>query len=463
MTSDTIAAISTPPGNGGIGVIRISGPDSLDITSKLFGRTKKGIEDCKTLQSHKVYHGYIFDSETDQIIDEVLVIPMLAPSSYTTEDIVEIQAHSGNIVMRSILDKILSHGARLADPGEFTKRAFLNNRIDLTQAEAVADIINAKSVKSLKVATSQINGTLKNNIDKLKNELLELLTLLEASIDFPDDTDNPFSEEQGIIVIQQVLAECQRYIQLYDDACFIRDGIKLAICGAPNVGKSSLMNRLLEEEKSIVTSIPGTTRDPIQESLNINGIPFTVSDTAGIHSTNDLVEIIGMKKAKEHISDADLVLYMKELGQKVSEKELNQVIPEGKKVLFVVNKIDLTEDKKPPELPDLPEFYKNIPKIGISALNNQGIDELRKMVINISIKDLDTSLSGVIPNIRHKETLKEAVFNLKSAENGILKGLNEETLAFDIKNSITALGKITGETAEIDILDNIFSNFCIGK
>ena len=463
MTNDTIAAISTPPGNGGIGVIRISGPNSLDIISKLFGRTKKGSEDCKNFQSHKVYHGYIFDSDTAEIIDEVLVIPMLAPSSYTTEDVVEIQAHSGNIVMRSILDLVVSHGARLAEPGEFTKRAFLNKRIDLTQAEAVADIINAKSIKSLRVAASQSSGTLQKSIKGLKAELLDLLTLLEAAIDFPDDIDNPFSNKQGLSVVEKVLADCQRYIRLYDDACFIRDGIKLAICGAPNVGKSSLMNRLLEEEKAIVTSIPGTTRDPIQESLNISGIPFTVSDTAGIHSTNDLVEIIGMKKAKEHISDADLILYMKELGQNVSEKELNQVIPKDKKVLFVINKIDLVKDKKLPKLPDMPKPYQDIPKIGISALENQGIDELRKMVINISIKDLDVSLSGVIPNIRHKETLKEAVFNLKSAEKGMHKGQSEEALAFDIKNSIVALGKITGETAEIDILENIFSNFCIGK
>lgn len=463
MTSDTIAAISTPPGNGGIGVIRISGPESLDITSKLFGRTKKGVENCKSLQSHRVYHGYIFDTSEDQILDEVLVIPMLAPSSYTTEDVVEIQAHSGNIVMRSILDKVVSLGARLAEPGEFTKRAFLNNRIDLTQAEAVADIINAKSVKSLKVASSQSNGTLKKNIEQLKTDLLDLLTLLETAIDFSDDIDNPFDSKKGIIIVQNVLDECKRYIQLYDDACFIRDGIKLTICGAPNVGKSSLMNRLLEQEKSIVTPIPGTTRDPIQESLNINGVPFIVSDTAGIHSTNDLVEIIGIKKAKEHIADADLILYMKELGQEVSEKELDHVIPNDKKVLFVINKIDLLKNKESLKMPDMPEPYQDIPKIEISALNNLGIDDLRKMVINISIKDLDVSLSGVIPNIRHKETLKEAVSNLKSAEKGMIKGNSEETLAFDIKNSITALGKITGETAEIDILDNIFSNFCLGK
>ncbi|MCP3899533.1 MAG: GTP-binding protein, partial [Desulfobacteraceae bacterium] len=264
-------------------------------------------------------------------------------------------------------------------------------------------------------------------------------------------------------VVKKVLLECQRYIKLYDDACFIREGIKIAICGAPNVGKSSLMNRLLEEEKSIVTSIPGTTRDPIQESLNINGISFTISDTAGIHSTNDLVEIIGMKKAKEHIADADLILYMKEVDQTVSEKELIQVIPKDKKILFVVNKIDLAKDKDLLILPDMPEPFQNIPKIGISAKENLGIDELRKMVISMSINNLDVSSSSIIPNIRHRETLKEVVFNLKSAQKGMLNGQAEETIAFDIRNSIDALGKITGETAEIDILDHIFSNFCIGK
>ncbi len=473
MINDTIAAISTPPGNGGIGVIRISGHNSLNIITKLFGRTKKGVEGDLSFQSHKVYHGYIFDPVTKQILDEVLVIPMLAPSSYTTEDVIEIQAHSGSIVMRSILDQIISHGARLAEPGEFTKRAFLNKRIDLTQAEAVADIINAKSVKSLKIATSQSSGILKQNIQGLKAELLDLLTLLEVAIDFPDDSDNPFSSKHGIKIVDKVLFECLRYIQLYDDACFIREGIKLAICGAPNVGKSSLMNRLLEEERSIVTAIPGTTRDPIQESLNINGIPFTISDTAGIHSTNDLVEIIGIEKAKEHIFDADLILYMKEAGQEISSRELNQIIPmmseiseiqtlpEDIKILFVINKIDLADDDA--KLPDIPEPFQNAPKIGISALNNQKIDELRKMIINISIKDLDVSESSVIPNIRHKENLKEALFNLESAKKAMLNKQSEETLAFDIKNSIDALGKITGETAEIDILDNIFSNFCIGK
>ncbi|MCK5541390.1 MAG: tRNA uridine-5-carboxymethylaminomethyl(34) synthesis GTPase MnmE [Desulfobacterales bacterium] len=463
MTNDTIAAISTPPGNGGIGVIRISGRNSLDIISKLFGRTKTGVEDCISLQSHKVYHGYIFDSVTKQIIDEVLVIPMLAPSSYTTEDVIEIQAHSGSIVMRSILDQVLSKGARLAEPGEFTKRAFLNKRIDLTQAEAVIDIINAKSVKSLKAAASQSNGVLRKNIERLKAELVNLLSLLEAAIDFPDDTDNPFSNKQGILVVKKVLSDCKRYIQLYDDACFIREGIKLAICGAPNVGKSSLMNCLLEEEKSIITSIPGTTRDPIQENLNINGISFTISDTAGIHSTNDLVEIIGMEKAKEHILNADLLLYMKEVGQSISKKELNQVIPKDKKVLFVVNKIDLVKDKDVLILPEMPEPFQNIPKIGISALENLGIDDLKNMVINMTITDLDVNTNSIIPNIRHKETLKEAVFNLESAEKSMLNEHNEETLAFDIRNSLNALGKITGETTEIDILDHIFSNFCIGK
>ncbi len=463
MIKDTIAAISTPPGNGGIGVIRISGPASLDIISKLFGRTKAGIEKSFTFESHRVYHGYIFDPDMELPMDEVLVIPMLAPSSYTTEDIVEIQAHSGNIVMRSILDQVISKGARLAEPGEFTKRAFLNNRIDLTQAEAVADIINAKSSKSLKAAAAQNSGIMKKSIKELKSELLELLTGLEAAIDFPDDTDITFSPGQGLRIVKKIALECKRYIKLYDDTCFIREGIKLAICGAPNVGKSSLMNRLLEEEKSIVTPIPGTTRDPIQESLNINGVSFTISDTAGIHSTNDLVEIIGMEKAREHIADADLILYMKEANQKIREKELDHVIPKDKKVIFVINKIDLVERKDNFSLPDLPGPFQNIPSIGISALKMTKIDELRKMIINIAVKDLDVNSGSIVPNLRHRETLKDALFNLESAEKAMLNKDPEETIAFDIKNSINALGRITGETAEIDILDNIFNNFCIGK
>ena len=460
MTTDTIAAISTPPGSGGIGIIRLSGPQCLEILSRLFGKTRQGVEDCTVLKSHAVCHGYVFDSEEDVVIDEVLVIPMQAPRSYTAEDVVEIQAHSGNVVMNTILEKVLAKGARLAEPGEFTKRAFLNGRIDLTQAEAVADIINARSVKSLKVAASQNTGVLRERIVQMRADLTQLYALYEASIDFPDDAADTVDADHAHSVVERVLADCRGFIQRYNDACFMREGISMVICGAPNVGKSSLMNRLIANDRSIVTSVPGTTRDPVLESFNLNGIPLVVADTAGIHSTNDLVEIIGIEKAKEHITDADIVLFMQEPGACIPEKELDKVIPSGVKTVFVINKTDLSAGR---ELPEMPEKYREYPKIGISALNNEGIDELKEMIVDLAMSDLDVDSGSVVPNLRHKLALQEAAETLESVKNGIREGREEETLALDIKESIEALGKITGETAGIDVLEHIFSNFCIGK
>mgnify|MGYP006276009007 FL=1 len=460
MTTDTIAAISTPPGSGGIGVIRISGPQCLEILSLVFGRTRAGVEDCTVLKSHTVCHGYVFDDKEDAVIDEVLVIPMKAPSSYTAEDVVEIQSHSGNVVMNTILEQVLVKGARPAEPGEFTKRAFLNGRIDLTQAEAVADIINARSVKSLKVAASQNTGVLRENIVQMRSDLMELHALYEASIDFPDDAVDTVDTEWVLPILDRVLEDCRAFIRRYNDACFIREGVNVVICGAPNVGKSSLMNRLIENDRSIVTSVPGTTRDPIRESFNLNGIPLVVADTAGIHPTNDLVEIIGIEKAKEHITGADIILFMQEPGACIPEKELDKVIPDGVKTVFVINKTDLDTGA---ELPEMPEKYQKYPKIGVSALNNEGIDELREMIVDLAMSDLDIDAGTVVPNLRHKLALQEAAQSLEAAENGIREGREEETLSLDIKAGIEALGKITGETAGIDVLDHIFSNFCIGK
>ncbi len=461
--NDTIAAIATPYGSGGIGVIRISGPNAFDIAATLFSRKKIRAEGHENLESHRVYHGFILEKQSEDVIDEVLLIPMKAPSSYTAEDVVEIQAHSGTIVLRTILDQILSNGARLSEPGEFTKRAFLNGRIDLTQAEAVADIINARSSRVLKFAASQNLGTLKNKINDLREKLIGFLSLLEVTIDFPDDVE-PFQvSSKEINLLDEVLEKCQEFIKQHDNACFLKDGIRITICGAPNVGKSSLMNRLLEKDRSIVTAVPGTTRDPIEEGLNIEGIPFVITDTAGIHQTDDLVEIIGIEKAKDHITDSDLVLFMKEPGTQFSDKEFEKVVPPdsefSKKVIFVINKIDLEEGN----LPTLSEKYQHIPKIEISALLNTGIKELKQKIVNISIAELDMERSSVIPNLRHKKALEQTVESLIAAKKGIEQHIPEEMTAIDIKNSIDSLGTITGETASLDILDNIFNNFCIGK
>ncbi|MCP3939917.1 MAG: tRNA uridine-5-carboxymethylaminomethyl(34) synthesis GTPase MnmE [Desulfobacteraceae bacterium] len=467
--NDTITAIATPYGSGGIGVIRISGPRSFEIASMLFSKTREPEETDTTLVSHRVTHGFILDkSDPDniEVVDEVLLVPMQAPRSYTAEDVIEIQAHSGTIVLRTILELTISCGARLSEPGEFTKRAFLNQRIDLTQAEAVIDIINARSVSSLKFASSQNLGELKFKIEQLRTPLIDFLSRLEASIDFPDEVEafeiSPSDSDQ----LDQVIEKCREYIQQHDDACFLKEGIKVAITGEPNVGKSSLMNRILERDKSIITPIPGTTRDPIEEGLNIDGIPFVFIDTAGIHETDDLVEIIGIEKAKDHIADADLILFMKEPGSVFSDKEFQKIIPLEndleKKVILVINKMDLAQENS--DNLCLPTSdYARLPVIKISALLNQGVKELKEKIVDLCILDLSMTTSVVIPNLRHKKALELTLSFLESVKAGLAQGQEEETLAIDMKNSIDSLGTITGETASIDILDNIFNSFCIGK
>lgn len=457
--TDTIAAIATPYGSGGIGVIRISGSRAFEVASKIFSTARDQNDASIRLISRRVSHGYIMDGP--ETIDEVLVLPMKGPASYTAEDVVEIQAHSGTIVLRKILNLIFSHDVRPAEPGEFTKRAFLNGRIDLTQAEAVADIINARSDSSLKFASSQNLGSLRDEIAGMKEFLVELLARLEAAIDFPDDVMGFSFGEADRNNLETIMDTCRNLIQKHEDACFLKTGIRVAICGEPNVGKSSLMNRLIDKERSIITAVPGTTRDPIEEGLNIEGIPFVVIDTAGIHETDDLVEIIGIEKARDNIAEADIVLYMTEPGNEFSEKNFSKITPPGKKVIYVVNKIDLARkgDKKTV----LPEEYAHIPVVEISALMNKGIDRLRKRLTDTCIRNLDMGNDAVIPNLRHKNALTQALTHLEYLHSGVETGQEEETLALDVKNSIESLGLITGETASIDILDAIFNNFCIGK
>ncbi len=465
--NDTIAAIATPYGSGGIGIIRISGPDAMAIAAQFFSRTRTGPRFTGNLKTHRVYHGYFLDN--GEVIDEVLLIPMRRPKSYTAEDVVEIQAHSGPVVLKQILERLLSGGARMADPGEFTRRAFLHQRIDLTQAEAVADIINARSTAALKFAAAQNAGALKQQIQKMRNQLIQVLSRVEVSIDFPEDTPGEDLASLSSDDIDTVIEQCREFIRQHEEACFLKDGIRLAICGKPNVGKSSLMNRLLSRERSIVTALPGTTRDPIQEAVNMNGIPFVVTDTAGIHDTDDLVEIIGIERAKDHIRNADLVLFMVEPGTALTEMEFKKMVSLEKRVLVVVNKIDLTRDRnglpKPggPNLPKLPKICDPISRVHISALHNQGIRELRETIMQLCIGDLTMDGSAVIPNLRHKTALTRTLSCLESARQGIGTGQPEETLAIDLKNGIDLLGGITGETASLDILDTIFNNFCIGK
>ena len=457
--TDTIAAIATPFGSGGIGVIRISGPKSFDLAAKIFSKTPAdGEKKVPQFISHRVSHGFICDG--DSTVDEVLVVPMKAPRSYTAEDVVEIQAHSGTIVLRRILDLLFSLGARPADPGEFTRRAFLNGRIDLTQAEAVADIINARSDSSLKFATSQNRGMLGQSIREMISALTRFHARLEAAIDFPDDTGAFSYTNRDKTDLQTISEKIEGLIQQHKDACFLKTGIRLAICGEPNVGKSSIMNRILEKEKSIITAIPGTTRDPIEDSLTIEGIPFVIVDTAGIHQTDDLVEIIGIEKARDQIDAADLVLYVIEPGKPFPQKTVSTILPQDKPVIFAINKMDLADEL---DLPQLPEKFADQSPVEVSALTGDGINPLRTRILETCIGNLEIGDDAVIPNLRHKNALVQALGHITTMMEGLEIGQEEETLALDVKHCIDHLGTITGDTASLDILDAVFNNFCIGK
>jgi tRNA modification GTPase len=461
-TQHTIAAIATPAGTGGIGIIKISGTDAVPIAASLF-RKRGECESLKThsFQSHRLYYGHITDPENGRVIDEVLFAPMFAPHSYTREDVVEIHSHSGMAVLNAILNLLLKKGARLAEPGEFTKRAFLNGRIDLTQAEAVIDIINAKTDKSLEIAASQIKGDLKNRVESVSDALLDILTRAEAAIDFPDDVEDIMDRDAAAEQIkQQVIDELERLISQYETAHVLRDGLKVVIAGRPNAGKSSLMNCLLQKDRAIVTPIPGTTRDLIEETLNIRGIPVVIADTAGLHDSDDPVEVLGIRKTYEYVQLSDLILFMIDLSRPVTEND-HQIYEKicHKNVILVANKSDLVEDEFTPDIPDM---WKKIPLVRISALYDQGLDALRDRIASVFTGGYDRE-DTVIPNLRHKLALERGLEAANTAVRAVQENIPFELVSIDIRESLDSLGEITGLTASEDILDQIFSRFCIGK
>jgi len=466
----TIAAISTPAGPGGIGIIKISGMDALQIASSIFKRTganKGGSERNENnieqpFESHKLLLGNIIDPENGHVIDEVLLTYMKKPKSYTMEDVVEINAHSGHVVLNAILDLVLKNGARIAEPGEFTKRAFLSGRVDLTQAEAVADIIQSTTEKSLEVAVSQAGGYFGRRIEKIRNSLQEIHVSLEAVIDFPEDVEDNFNSDHLIELIEQsVVSKINELIQYYNDGSVIRDGLKLCITGKPNVGKSSLLNCLVRKDRAIVTSIPGTTRDVVEEMIDIEGIPVSVSDTAGLHETEDPVEVIGMNKAWDYIIGADVILFMLDVSSDVdiNDKNIFERISE-KKIILVINKSDLVDENY---IPDIPDEWKEFPKIKISALYEKGIEALRDLIKEVTMGQTDEVENAMIPNLRQKRALEKSQKVAHLALEGLKNGLPGELVSMDIREAMDCLGEILGINTEQDILGEIFSRFCIGK
>lgn len=470
MDPSTIAAIATPPGSAGIGIIKISGPDAVSITSTIFVKTGKNaalpagsaFENPTVLESHRLYLGHIIDPETGRTLDEVLLSVMRTPRSYTGEDVAEINTHSGMTVLRAIMDLLLRKGVRLAEPGEFTKRAFLNGRIDLTQAEAVIDIINARTEEALDIAAAHIKGEFKECICAARNALLSVMTLMEAAIDFPDDVE-PVEIRTVIENLQgAVLNPLAELVAHYRNAHILRDGLNLAVAGRPNVGKSSLMNRLIQKDRVIVSPIPGTTRDFIEETLNIHGIPVIIADTAGLHETLDPVEVLGIQKTREYISRSDLVLFMVDASVPLKSED-HQIFEsvKAKNVILILNKQDLVTD---PDTARLPDSWQLLPQVRISALYNQGIDQLKDMVASVSMGDARLDLRiKMIPNLRHKQLLDKALQAVRNALEAIRTDNPLELVVIDLQEAVDALADIIGINVKEDILDQIFSRFCIGK
>ena len=456
---DTIAAISTPIGKAGIGIVKISGPLSLPIAKKIF-RPKRDIREFET---HRLYLGNIIDPSTKEAVDEVLLCYMKAPHSYTKEDVVEINAHSGYLVLSKILEIVLSEGARLAKPGEFTLRAFLNGRIDLTQAEAIIDLINAQSEKGLYLAANQLRGRLREEIEALKQEIADLLSHVEVAIDFPEEEDAFIPRDKFIKMAESIIPELENVIKLHRQKKIWVDGINTVIVGRVNVGKSSLLNRLLNEERAIVSPIPGTTRDIIESSILINGLPLKLIDTAGMRDVSDEVEKIGISLATKRLREADLVLIMIDQSQSLSKEDLDIIeMCKEKASILVLNKIDLPSGLSEEDRKRLLSY--NIPVVEISALTGKGLEELKKVIFDMAIKgDRDLFESDIAPNLRHKEALESALESLKNALN-LLKGSGTlDIIAFEIRNALDWLGQITGEITTDDILERIFSQFCLGK
>ena len=454
----TIASISTAPGIGGIGIIRMSGENTFKVLDKIF--IQKNPEDIEQIHGYTIKYGHIYDGE--KIIDEVLVSFFKAPKSYTTEDMCEINSHEGTVIMRKILELCLKNGAELAEPGEFTKRAFLGGRIDLSQAESIIDIINAKSDREAKEGIKQLEGFLSKKINDIKNNMIEIMTNIEVSIDYPEyDTPDITNNE-----IQEIIEKSRKSLEdlrkSFDNGKIIKEGIKTVIIGKPNAGKSSLLNAILKEERAIVTEIEGTTRDTIEEFITINGIPLNLIDTAGIREAKDEVEMIGIEKSKTLANNADLIIAIFDSSKKFTKEDIEILeIAKNKKSIIILNKIDL-EQKITPENPKLRSFNKNI--INLSAKNKIGLELLFDKITNMfNLNEINFDNDILITNERHKNLISKAIENLDKAENTLKNGMPVDIIAISLKDALSNLGAITGEEAGEEIINEIFKRFCLGK
>ncbi|MCL2382787.1 MAG: tRNA uridine-5-carboxymethylaminomethyl(34) synthesis GTPase MnmE [Oscillospiraceae bacterium] len=455
---DIIAAISTAPGIGGIGIVRMSGEGSLKILDKMFRAKNK--ENSDRTKGYSLKYGEIINPETNKVIDEVLVSFFREPKSYTAEEMCEINSHGSAVVLREILDLCLKQGASLAEPGEFTKRAFLNGRIDLSQAEATADMINARTKLESRAAIHQLEGYLSKKINEIRGKAMDVLVDMEANIDYPEYDIEEVTEDRVKSDLGTIKGELEALLKSFEDGKIIKEGIKIAIIGSPNAGKSSLLNAMLKEERAIVTDVAGTTRDTIEEMITIEGIPFNMVDTAGIREADNEVEKIGIEKSKQIAEKSDVIIAMFDNSQELSveDKEILKFI-KGKKAIIVLNKSDLKsaniEEK-------IGKSYEKI--IYISVKEEKGLEELQKYLIAMfKLNEVNLDNENIVTNIRHKKLIEKAAKSAEKAEETINTGMPIDIIAINIKDIIEDLSKITGENVSEDIVNEIFSKFCLGK
>jgi len=457
---DTIVAISTPVGQGGIGIVRLSGPESLAILQGLFLADGRGPRrpSSRCLASHRLYHGHIVDPATGRRADEVLAVYMRAPCTYTRQDVVEINCHGGVAALREVLGLCLAAGARPAHPGEFTLRAFLNGRIDLAQAEAVLDVINAETSASLRVAVEQLGGRLSGHVRDVRRRLVEALAHLEASIDFPEDEIPDRDVGADLAAAADALCELAREAER---GILYRQGARVAIVGQPNVGKSSLLNALLRQDRAIVTPIPGTTRDTVEETISLRGVPVVLTDTAGLGDSDDAIEQLGMERSRASLARADLVLLVVDGSRPPDEADCRvaaDVAAAGRPAILVANKADLPAvDRHAAVLP-------SAPLARVSALTGAGIDALEERMLETILAGPATpGAEPLASNPRHRDLFRRALGHVEAAAAALAEGLEADLVAIDVSEAVTALGQVTGETAGEELLETIFSAYCIGK
>jgi len=458
VETDTITAISTPMGEGAIAIVRLSGPQAVSIAGDLF----RG-KDLNEVDSHTMHYGKIIDPDTGETAEEVMVSVMRAPKTFTREDIVEINCHGGLVSVNRVLEIVLASGGRLAEPGEFTKRAFLNGRIDLSQAEAVMDLIRAKTDRAMNVALKQMDGRLSNLIQQLRQKLLETLAHVEVNIDYPEYDDvEEMSHEMMEQKTKEVHEEVSNLLQTARQGKILREGLGTAIIGRPNVGKSSLMNTLVHENKAIVTEVPGTTRDVIEEYVNVRGVPLRLIDTAGIRETEDIVERIGVERSRQVLEEADLILLVLNYGDELNDddKQLFDALRDMN-IIVIVNKMDL-EPKL--DIDQVKEFAGDNPVISTSLIHEKGVDQLENAIADTFFEgELDAGDMTYVSNVRHVQLLKQAKQALEDAQNGMEMGVPLDVVQIDVTRTWEILGEIIGDTVHESLIDQLFSQFCLGK